>query len=273
MFLQSLPAINRVAMSFLNAMRYRRAMLCGDKDVELCEYKKNIQSRHARYTHVFFRMSKRLRDMKKLRKFKLNTKHVMAKLGKRLGPFHNAKDVMKTAEREGWKIGMNEEELVKFMIGKRKVNGGPKKGGYFAPRPRSIMLYELREVHETDRILVNDCSNNQAGFHPHSFKRTDKMVTHFEYITDQSKLSDCVESDLASGTVVMPVVPTACSSAAAALLSVTRAAAAEIARGAAQQRSTVNGLFRLGKTQSRVVSAPVVRDAVRIPRKQPRRTL
>ena len=116
-------------------------MLKGKKDVELRVWRSGDSERDAQFTHVIFRMVLRLRKMMRLKNLRLSNNNLMAKLGKRLGPFHNAKDVIRAAERKGWKIGMGEEELIKFMTGTRKVNGGSKKGGHYVPFQRSLMLY------------------------------------------------------------------------------------------------------------------------------------
>ena len=99
-------------------------MLNGGKNVELRVWRKGDPERDLQFTHVIFRMVERLRAMKRLKHLNLRNVNILAKLGERLGPFDNAKDVIRAAEENGWKIGIDEEELIKFMTGTRKVKGG-----------------------------------------------------------------------------------------------------------------------------------------------------
>ena len=98
-------------------------MLNGGKDVELRVWRKGDPERSDKYTHVLLRMVQRLREMISLEHLSLIDINVIARLGERLGPFDNAKEVIRVAEAKGWKIGMGEAELIKFMSGTRKVDG------------------------------------------------------------------------------------------------------------------------------------------------------
>ena len=133
------------------------------------------------------------------------------------------------------------------------------------------MLYELLEVHETSDFFVNDCSHNQAGFLPHQFKdkHTQKMINHFQYCHAAVNDMDppAVESTSVSSIPAMCAAPTFGVPAAA---SAVVPAVAKPSVMLVKRPSTTNGLFRLGKTPIPTVAAPVMRDAVRIPRKQPR---
>ncbi len=131
-------------------------MLNGGKNVELRVWRKGDPERDLQFTHVIFRMVERLRALKRLKHLNLRNVNILAKLGERLGPFDNAKDVIRAAEENEWKIGMDEEELIKFMTGTRTL-----KGGGTEEFQRSVMLYRLDEI-VIDillgqvRVVVND---------------------------------------------------------------------------------------------------------------------
>jgi hypothetical protein len=149
------------------------------------------------------------------------------------------------------------------------MNGGSKKGGYDVLFQRSLMLYHLLEVQETSHFLVNDCFHNQAGFLPHQFKdkHSHNMINHIQYRDAALNMMNRVESTSVSSPPTMGAAPAVCVPAAASAIvpAVTKPSVMSVERP-----STTNGRFRLGKTPSPVVSAPVVRDAVRIPRKRSR---
>ena len=137
-------------------------MLNGQKDVELRPWRKGDPERSDKYTHVLLRMVRRLRKMMRLKHLNLRNVNILAKLGERLGPFDNAKDVIRAAEENKWKIGMDEEELIKFMTRIRKL-----KDGSTEEFQRSVMLYQLVETRTTSDYFVNDCTHNQPRFLPH----------------------------------------------------------------------------------------------------------
>jgi hypothetical protein len=249
-------------------------MLNGQKDVELRPWRKGDPERSDKYTHVLLRMVRRLRKMMRLKHLNLMNVNLVARLGDRLGPFDNAKEAIREAEAKGWKIGMDEAELIQFMKGIRKVNGGSKKGGYEEEYPRSVMLYHLEDIQQTPHYLVYDCFHNQAGFLPHQFKdkHSHNMIDHIQYWDVATALNMMdrpgVESTSVSSPPTMGATPAVCAPAAASAVvpAVAKPSVMGVKRG-----SATNGRFRLGKTPSPiVVSAPVVRDAVRIPRKRSR---
>ena len=274
MFLQSgpRPSIKTVALSFLNDMTYREMMLNGGKDIELRPHRRGDAARHRHYTHVIFRMVKRLREKKSLCKVGAHM-NIVAKLDNVLGPYYNATDVLEAAEKAGRKIGMSKGELETYMTGWRKINGGPKKGGYLVQVIRPMVLHELSGIQVTDEFFVNDCSHNQAGFLPNSFKDKSSglRVTHFDYN------EICTDSDpIGCGAAVTAVALTAplplpvdagvpCS----AMPVVT-------SQSKSRQRAVTagfNGFFRLGKLTCAAADATCasIRHAAattRIPRKQ-----
>ncbi len=161
---------------------------------------------------------------------------------------------------------MDEEKLIKFMTGTRKLEGGGTE-----EFQRSVMLYQLVETRATSDYFVNDCTHNQPRFLPHQFidKHSHKLTNHFQYM-------DRVESTSVSSPPTMGATPEVCVPAAASAVvpAVAKPSVMGVKRG-----SATNGRFRLGKAPSPVVvsapspvlvSAPVVRDAVRIPRKRSR---
>jgi hypothetical protein len=264
MFLQSLPlpSIKTVALAFLNDMIYRKKMLDGEKDIELRPYRTGDAARHKHYTHVIFRMVKRLRERKSLCKAGAH-KNIIAKLGKTLGPYYNANDVLDAAESAGRKIGMTKDELIKYMTGWRKVDGGPKNGGYLVRVVRPMVLHELSDVRETNEFCVNDCSHNQSGFLPNSFedKTSCLRVTHFDYIDDaeaERESSDCfVESGCVGGaaaTAVALIVPLALP-----VDTVVPCSTMFVASQSKPRRATIfNGRFRLGQPTRTATATAVV---------------
>jgi hypothetical protein len=161
---------------------------------------------------------------------------------------------------------MDEEELIKFMTGTRKL-----KGGGTEEFQRSVMLYQLVETRTTSDYFVNDCTHNQPRFLPHQFidKHSHKLTNHFQYRNhDVAVNMDRVESTSVSSPPTMGATPEVCVPAAAS--TVVPVVAKPSVMGV-KRSSATNGRFRLGKAPSPVVvSAPVVRDAVRIPRKRSR---
>jgi hypothetical protein len=134
------------------------------------------------------------------------------------------------------------------------------------------MLYHLEDIRETPHYLVYDCFHNQAGFLPHQFKdkHSHNMIDHIQYRDAAAALNMMdrpgVESTSVSSPPTVGATPAVCVPAAAS--AVVPAVAKPSVMGV-ERCSTTNGRFRLGKTPSPVVvSAPVVRDAVRIPRKR-----
>ena len=225
-------------------------MLNGGKDVELRVWRKGDPERSDKYTHVLLRMVQRLREMISLEHLSLIDINVIARLGERLGPFDNAKEVIRVAEAKGWKIGMGEAELIKFMSGTRKVDGGSKNGGYDVPYQRSVMLYHLEEIQATSHFVVNDCFHNQAGFLPHQFKdkHSHNMINHFQYRDHDAALNmDPVESTSVSSPPTICVPPAVCVPAPA--LAVVPAVAKPSVMSV-KRHSATNGRFRLGKTPS-----------------------
>jgi hypothetical protein len=274
-----LPPIHDVALSFLNDMRWWHMILNGKKNVELRVWRKGDPERSDRYTHVILRMVARLRNMKGLKHLNLKNINIIARLGERLGPYDNAKEAIRVAEDKGWKIGMDEAELTQFMKGIRKVKGGSSKGGYEEEYQRSVMLYRLGQVQETLHYRVHDSYHNQAGFLPHQFKdkHSHNMIDHFQYRLpgpgDVAAVLNTmdqpgVESTSVSGPPTVGATPAVCVPAAAPAVVPTVAKPSVMG---VKRCTATNGRFRLGKApSSAVVSAPVVRDAVRIPRKRSR---
>ncbi len=134
------------------------------------------------------------------------------------------------------------------------------------------MLYHLEDIRETPHYLVYDCFHNQAGFLPHQFKdkHSHNIIDHIQYKDAAAALNMMdrpgVESTSVSSPPTVGATPAVCVPAAAS--AVVPAVAKPSVMGV-ERCSTTNGRFRLGKTPSPVVvSAPVVRDAVRIPRKR-----
>ena len=259
------PSIKTVALSFLNDMTYREMMLNGEKDIELRPHRRGDAARHRHYTHVIFRMVKRLREKKSLCKVGAHM-NIVAKLDNVLGPYYNATDVLEAAEKAGRKIGMSKGELETYMTGWRKINGGPKKGGYLVQVIRPMVLHELSGIQVTDEFFVNDCSHNQAGFLPNSFKDKSSglRVTHFDYneiCTDSDPIGCAAVTAIAlTAPLPLPVDAGVPCSAMPVVASKSRQLAVT---------SGFNGLFRLGKlTCATGVSIRHAAATMRIPRKQ-----
>jgi hypothetical protein len=221
-------------------------------------------------------MVKRLREMKSLRKVGAH-KNIVAKLGKVLGPYHNAKDVLEAAEKAGRKIGMSEGELVKYMTGWRKINGGPKKGGYLLEVTRPMVLHELSNIEITEEFFVNDCSHNQAGFLPNSFKDNSSglTVTHFDY--NHYNFEDRIDSDdpidCFAGTNIALTASLAMPTDVGVPCSAMSVGASQSSLRQQRRAMTFNNLFQLGRPTFALSDATGdnvrhAATAVRIPRKQ-----
>ena len=118
--MRSRPSMRRTAGSFLNEREYWIQMLNGEKTIEtrLCE--KTELNGPAPYTHVIFRLVKRIRGR--------TGAHVMAKLGGRMGPFYSARAAVDAAAQAGRRLGLREDELLKYMTRQRKIRSGPLTG-------------------------------------------------------------------------------------------------------------------------------------------------
>lgn len=175
----SRPSIRRTAGSFLNDRKYWIKMLNGHKTIETRLFEKTELGGPASYTHVIFRMVKRIRKA-------CMKDHVMAKLGGRMGPFNSAREAVEAAAQAGRKLGLTEDELLRFMKRKRKIRSGPLKGmkqEVIIP----VVLYLLDDIHIRDDIYWFECEHDQAGFlrYKHTPKRAVHSRRHFGYFNDE----------------------------------------------------------------------------------------
>ena len=123
---RSRPPISHIALSFLTQLIWRTWMLSTDKTVEIRLWEFGWETPYnrvlKRYSHVVFRM------VKKLRKGVLGRTNIMAKLGRALGPFGSARAAYDAATTAGLKLGMSVEELELYMTRERVILKGPRKG-------------------------------------------------------------------------------------------------------------------------------------------------
>jgi len=133
-------------------------MLNGEKTIEtrLCE--KTELDGPAPYTHVIFRLVKRIRGR--------TGAHVMAKLGGRMGPFYSARAAVDAAAQAGRRLGLREDELLKYMTRQRKIRSGPLTGTVEEVIVPDV-LYLLDDIHTRDDIYWRECEHDQAGFLPY----------------------------------------------------------------------------------------------------------
>jgi hypothetical protein len=141
--MRSRSSMRRTAGSFLNEREYWIQMLNGEKTIEtrLCE--KTELDGPAPYTHVIFRLVKRIRGR--------TGAHVMAKLGGRMGPFYSARAAVDAAAQAGRRLGLREDELLKYMTRQRKIRSGPLTGTVeevIVP----VVLYLHDDIHTKDDI-------------------------------------------------------------------------------------------------------------------------
>ena len=155
-------------------------MLSTDKTVEIRLWEFGWETPYnrvlKRYSHVVFRM------VKKLRKGVLGRTNIMAKLGRALGPFGSARAAYDAATTAGLKLGMSVEELELYMTRERVILKGPRKGETETVTI-PVALFEVLDVHETRDFKCADGKCNQAGFLPDEYipKGEDYWATRFRY--------------------------------------------------------------------------------------------
>ena len=111
------------AGSFLNKLEYQMQMLNDKKTIETRFFEKLELYGPAPYTHVLFRLVERIRRA-------AGAQHhvVMATLAGRLGPFSSARAAVEAAALAKRKLGLSEDDLLKYMTRMRKIRSGPRKG-------------------------------------------------------------------------------------------------------------------------------------------------
>jgi hypothetical protein len=155
-------------------------MLSTDKTVEIRLWEFGWETPYnrvlKRYSHVVFRM------VKKLRKGVLGRTNIMAKLGRALGPFGSARAAYDAATTAGLKLGMSVEELELYMTRERVILKGPRKGETETVTI-PVALFEVLDVHETRDFKCMDGNCNQAGFLPDEYIPKGKKcsATRFRY--------------------------------------------------------------------------------------------
>ena len=149
------------AGSFLNKLEYEKQMLNDGKTIETRLFEKTELHGPAPYTHVFFRLVERIRRA-------AGAQHhvVMATLAGRLGPFSSARAAVEAAALAKRKLGISEDDLLKYMTRMRTIRSGPRKGEkeeVIIP----VVLYLLDDIHARDDIWWRKCEHDQAGFLPY----------------------------------------------------------------------------------------------------------
>jgi hypothetical protein len=200
--------------------------------------------------------------------------HVMAKLGKRMGPFYTAKAAVEAAKLAGRELGLTEDELLKFMTRSRKITSGPLKDTVQVVVP--VVLYELNGIHETDDFYWNDSFFNQSGFLPYKYtpKGATRSKRRFGYVNDVE--SDGIADSHGGGGAVTSasIAATATASLPRPIREYAQAAAAvgivplKAARSVPFKSSAggiSNGALRLG--QRGAIACAAAAATVKIPRK------
>lgn len=271
--MRSRPSMRRTAGSFLNEREYWIQMLNGEKTIEtrLCE--KTELDGPAPYTHVIFRLVKRIRGR--------TGAHVMAKLGGRMGPFYSARAAVDAAAQAGRRLGLREDELLKYMTRQRKIRSGPLTGTVeevIVP----VVLYLLDDIHTRDDIYWRECVHDQAGFLPykHTPKGSARSRRHFGYLDDRHHSSprgaaSADGSRAAAGISSAPRSAPAAAALSVPTVSVQAGAAApgvgprKTARGAPERRRSGSGVSRrrLGRSFVGSANACAAAASIKIPRK------
>jgi hypothetical protein len=158
---RSRPSMRTTAGSFLNKLEYQMQMLNDEKTIETRLFEKTELYGPAPYTHVLFRLVERIRRA-------AGAQHhvVMATLAGRLGPFSSARAAVEAAALAKRKLGLSEDDLLKYMTRMRKIRSGPRKGAteeVIVP----VVLYLLDDIHARDDIWWRKCEHDQAGFLPY----------------------------------------------------------------------------------------------------------
>ena len=272
--MRSRPSMRRTAGSFLNEREYWIQMLNGEKTIEtrLCE--KTELDGPAPYTHVIFRLVKRIRGR--------TGAHVMSKLGGRMGPFYSARAAVDAAAQAGRRLGLREDELLKYMTRQRKIRSGPLTGTVeevIVP----VVLYLLDDIHTSrDDIYWRECEHDQAGFLPykHTPKGSARSRRHFGYLDDRHHSSPrgAASADGSRAAAVISSAPRSAPAAAALsvpTVSVQAGAAApgvglrKTARGAPERRRSGSCVSRrrLGRNFVGSANACAAAASIKIPRK------
>jgi len=205
----------------------------------------------------------------------------MAKLGGRMGPFYSARAAVDAAAQAGRRLGLREDELLKYMTRQRKIRSGPLTGTVeevIVP----VVLYLLDDIHTRDDMYWRECVHDQAGFlqHKHTPKGSARSRRHFGYLDDRHSSSPRGAAS-ADGSRATAVISSALRLApAAAALSVptisVQACAADpgvgprkTVRGAPERRRSGSGVSRrrLGRSFVGSANACAAAASIKIPRK------
>jgi hypothetical protein len=242
-------------------------------EIRLCE--KTELDGPAPYTHVLFRLVERIRRAESADV----QHHVMAKLAGRLGPFNSARAAVEAAALAKRKLGLSEDDLLKYMTRIRKIRSGPLKGAteqVIVP----VVLYLLDDIHARDDIWWRKCEHDQAGFLPykHTPNGAARRRRHFGYIDDDRRrlvvgprtasvdVRSAVAIASAQRTTHAATVPCQAGAAAAAAVGV---APHKAPRGAPRHGVSRSGSRRrLGRGFASGVFANAAVAGVKIPRKQ-----
>ena len=253
-------------------------LLSDEKTIEIRLCEKTELDGPAPYTHVLFRLVERIRKAAGVQH------HVMARLAGRLGPFSSARAAVEAAALAQRKLGLSEDDLLKYMTRMRKIRSGPLKGAteeVIVP----VVLYLLDDIHARDDIWWRKCEHDQAGFLPykHTPNGAARRRRHFGYIDDNrlpvrsvvgpraaSSVDVCSALTVASTQCTAHMATATCQAGAAA------AAAAGVAPHKALHGAPQHGVSRSGSHCRRRLGRRFVSDAfahaavagVKIPRKQ-----
>jgi hypothetical protein len=183
--------------SFLNKLECQMQMLNDKKTIKTRLFEKTELYGPAPYTHVLFRLVERIRRA-------AGAQHhvVMATLAGRLGPFSSARAAVtvEAAALAKRKLGISEDDLLKYITHMRMIRSGPRKGAteeVIVP----VVLYLLDDIHARDDIWWRKCEHDQAGFLPykHTPNGAARSQRHFGYLYDNQSSSSSPRSASAYG--------------------------------------------------------------------------
>jgi hypothetical protein len=192
--IHSRPSMRTTAGSFLNKLEYQMQMLNDKKTIKTRLFEKTELYGPAPYTHVLFRLVERIR--------RACAQHhvVMAMLAGRLGPFSSARAAVEAAALANGKLGISEDDLLKYMTRMRMIRSGQRKGAteeVIVP----VVLYLLDDIHARDDIWWRKCEHDQAGFLPyqHTPNGAARRRRHFGYLYDNQSSSSSPRAASAYG--------------------------------------------------------------------------
>jgi hypothetical protein len=143
------PPIESVVQMMLNKEILQILILSRGKTAEVRLWESKAKPEDFEYDYILCRLTAALRE--------LGMSNVMAKIGRKLGPYKDADSAMAAAKKYGLKLGISEAELKKYMLRMRKING------IQVERVVPVALFELLDAHETNEFECSNAPVNQGS--------------------------------------------------------------------------------------------------------------